>query len=223
MASQPPDGRGGRGVAAILLAAGEGRRMGVTKALVRVGGVTFLERCLALLDRPAISLRIAVTGFEAERVERHVPAGVIVVRNPRPDTGMLSSLQVGLAEAERRGAAAVLVHLVDHPFASLASVDRVAAALIDGATIAVPSHDGRRGHPVGFARQAWPSLRAAPVSRGARAALEDHPEWVTYVAGDPGCLADMDTPADLAGWQGRPIESPSADPEPSDDAPGRSR
>jgi molybdenum cofactor cytidylyltransferase len=223
MASQPPQSHGGPGVAAILLAAGEGRRMGATKALVQVGGVSLLERCLALLDRPAIGLRIAVTGFEAERVERQVPAGVVVVRNPWPHMGMLSSLLVGLAEVERRGAAAVLVHLVDHPFASPATVDRVAAALIEGATIAVPSHEGHRGHPVGFARQAWPALRAAPASRGARAVLADHPEWVTYVAGDPGCLADMDTPADLAGWQGRSMGSPSAGPEPSDDAPGQAR
>jgi molybdenum cofactor cytidylyltransferase len=64
--------------------------------------------------------------------------------------------------------------------------------------IAVPSFEGRRGHPAGFARSAWPALRSASPGHGMRAVLHEHPDWVTHVAGDPGCLLDVDTPADLA-------------------------
>jgi molybdenum cofactor cytidylyltransferase len=81
-----------------------------------------------------------------------------------------------------------------------ATVDRVVAGLHGGAVIAVPAHGSRRGHPGGFARAAWPALRAAPAARGARAVLADHPEWVVHVPGDPGCVLGIDTPADYERW-----------------------
>jgi molybdenum cofactor cytidylyltransferase len=87
---------------------------------------------------------------------------------------------------------------VDHPLVEVATVDRVVQALLDGALIAVPSRDGRRGHPGGFAREVWPALRGAPIARGARAVLADHPEWIVHVEGDAGCVAGIDTPADYA-------------------------
>jgi len=74
-----------------------------------------------------------------------------------------------------------------------ATVDRVADALQGGAVVAVPTHGGRRGHPAGFARPAWPALRAAPASVGARAVLSAHPQWIVHVTGDAGCIAGVDT------------------------------
>jgi CTP:molybdopterin cytidylyltransferase MocA len=76
------------------------------------------------------------------------------------------------------------------------TVDRVVAALEEGARIAVPSYAGRRGHPAGFARRAWPALRSAAPDRGARGVLGDHPDWIVHVPGDPGCRAGIDTPED---------------------------
>jgi len=89
---------------------------------------------------------------------------------------------------------------VDHPLVDPATVDRVVAALEKRAVVAVPSHGSRRGHPGGFAREAWPALRSAPVDRGARAVLADHPEWVVHVPGDPGCVLGIETPADYERW-----------------------
>jgi molybdenum cofactor cytidylyltransferase len=60
----------------------------------------------------------------------------------------------------------------------------------------VPSHAGRRGHPAGFAAFAWPALRAAPPTAGARAVLAAHPDWIVHVPGDASCLLGIDTPAD---------------------------
>ena len=70
-------------------------------------------------------------------------------------------------------------------------------ALELGATIAAPSHGGRRGHPAGFARAAFASLREADPARGARAVLAEHPDWIVHVPAAPDCLVDVDTPADL--------------------------
>jgi len=183
---------------AILLAAGEGRRAGGPKALLPVAGVTFLARCAARLARPGVASVVAVLGHDAARVaaEGGLGTGARTVVNGRYREGMLTSIWRGLEAAEEEGAEAALLHPVDHPLVALETVDLVVSALERGALVAVPSHEGRRGHPGGFARSVWPALREASPDRGARAVLADHPDWVVHVPGDPGCAAGVDTPAD---------------------------
>jgi molybdenum cofactor cytidylyltransferase len=185
-------------IASVILAAGAGVRMGGPKALLRVGPQTFLAGLAARFERPGIDRVIAVVGHEADRVKREAgaPPSTVFAVNERHHEGMLTSIWRGLDEAEAAGADAVLFHPVDHPLVEAETIDRVVAALVAGAVIAVPSRDGRRGHPGGFARAAWAAVRAAAPGRGARAVLGDHPDWVVHVPGDPGCLAGIDTPAD---------------------------
>src|SRR5262245_48430962 len=200
-AARSPPARGscsnvGVRLVAIILAAGEGRRVGGPKALLRLEGESFLARAARLLSRPGVDRVLAVTGHDAARVaaKAGLPPAVRVLVNARYREGMLSSLLCGLDAAEAEGADAVLVHPVDHPLVEAETVDRVVAALDAGAVVAVPSHGGRRGHPAGFARAAWPALRAAPGDRGARAVLADHPEWVAHVPAGPACLVGINTP-----------------------------
>ncbi|HUG38507.1 MAG TPA: NTP transferase domain-containing protein, partial [Candidatus Limnocylindrales bacterium] len=185
-------------IAAVVLAAGQGRRAGGPKALLRIGANTFLEQTAALLARSGADLVIAVLGHQAERVreESSLPASTVVVVNEAHADGMLASVLAGLDAADAAGADAILLHPVDHPLVSEHTVARVADALRAGALIAVPSHGGRRGHPGGFARAAWPALRAAPRSEGARHVLAAHPDWIVHVEGDRGCVAGIDTPED---------------------------
>jgi CTP:molybdopterin cytidylyltransferase MocA len=187
-------------VVAVVLAAGEGRRMGGPKALLRLGGRSFLEVCLAGLERAGVAERVVVLGHRAGEVRALLPApaAVRVVVNERYREGMFSSVIAGLDAAEALGAEAMLLHPVDHPLLEPETVDRVLEALAAGAPIAVPSHQGRRGHPAGFARAAWAALRAAPPGQGARAVLAGHPQWITHVAGGAGSLRGVNTPEDLA-------------------------
>jgi len=192
-------------IVAVVLAAGAGRRIGRPKALLRIGPESFLARAATLLARPGVAEVVAVLGHEAERVRREagLPPAVAAIVNPDPDEGgMLGSVLAGLGAAEARGASAVLLHPVDHPLTLPETVDRVVAALRAGARVAVPSHEGRRGHPGGFAASTWPALRAAPREAGARAVLAAHPDWIVHVAGDPGCRRGIDTPADYERWVG---------------------
>ncbi len=180
---------------AVILAAGEGRRMGGPKALLRWGERSFLGQAAYLLRRRGIERVWAVLGHEDERVRAECRAhGVEDILNTGFASGMLSSVLVGLDEAESQGAAAVLIHPVDHPAVSPASVDRVIAALESGARIAVPSFNDRRGHPAGFARETFAALRKAPPERGARAVLADHPDWIVHVPGDPGSVMGINSP-----------------------------
>ena len=182
----------------MILAAGAGVRMGGPKALLPIGRQTFLALLAERFERPGIDRVIAVVGHEAERVMREAgaPSSVVFAVNERHREGMLTSIWRGLDDAEAAGADAVLLHPVDHPLVEPDTIDRVVGALGDGAVVAVPSREGRRGHPGGFSRQAWPALRAAPPDAGARAVLAAHPEWVTHVPGEAGCRAGIDTPAD---------------------------
>jgi molybdenum cofactor cytidylyltransferase len=180
---------------AIILAAGRGARVGGPKALLTLDGETFLARVARLLFRPGIGRVTAVVGHEPERVRREaaLPADVVTIVNPRYADGMLTSILAGLDQAEAAGADAVLVHPVDHPLIEAATVDAVVAALVKGATIAVPSHGGRRGHPAGFARGAWAALRTATPDEGARGVLARHPEWIEHVPAGEECLLGINT------------------------------
>jgi nicotine blue oxidoreductase len=187
-------------VAAVVLAAGEGRRIGGPKALLRVGGESFAARAGTLLAGAGADPVVVVLGCEADRVraEAGIPPGLTVVENPSWREGMLGSIRRGLDAVEDAAAAAVLIHPVDHPLVEPVTIARVVEALRGGATIAVPSFEGRRGHPGGFAASSWAALRSASPARGARGVLADHPEWIVHVEGGPGCVAGIDTPADYA-------------------------
>jgi CTP:molybdopterin cytidylyltransferase MocA len=186
-------------IAAVVLAAGEGRRMGGPKALLRIEGATFLGHLCRLFSRMGVDATVAVLGAEAERVraEAQIPEAAAVVVNERWRDGMLGSIWRGLDAAEAAHVDAVLVHPVDNPLVTPATVAAVVAALRSGAQIAVPVHGGRRGHPAAFARAAWPWLRGASPSRGARQVLVDHAAQVSQVEAGPDCLVDLDVPADL--------------------------
>jgi molybdenum cofactor cytidylyltransferase len=185
-------------VVAIVLAAGEGRRIGGPKALLRLGEETFLAHACALLGRPGVASVVAVLGADAERVRAlaGLPAGVRTAVNEGWREGMLSSVWRGLDAAEADAAEAVLLHPVDHPLVQASTIDRVVQALGSSAAIAVPTWEGRRGHPGGFHRAVFAELRAAPVDQGARVVLAADPRRVVHVPGDPGCVANVDTPAD---------------------------
>src|SRR5688572_14067205 len=111
---------------ALILAAGEGRRMGGPKALLDFRGASFLAAVAQALARPGVERTFAVVGHEAARVRAECgAAGVTFVENALYAQGMLTSVRAGLRAAEEAGAAAVLLHPVDHPAVAASTVDRV--------------------------------------------------------------------------------------------------
>ena len=181
-------------IAGVLLAAGEGSRLGGPKALVEVAGARLVDRGVALLRAGGTAPVVVVTGAV------DVPLlGVITVHNPDWRSGMGSSLAVGLGALPHTCAAAV-VALVDQPLIGPGVVQRLIAAYLDGAGIAVASYDGRLRNPVLLARDEWAGVLAlATGDVGARPYLQAHPDRITAVeCGDIGRPDDVDTPEDLA-------------------------
>lgn len=199
-------------VAGILLAAGDGSRLGQPKATVELAGSTLAERGVALLRDGGAEPVLVVTGA----VPVELP-GTVEVQNPDWLTGMGSSLAAGLralgahhppgqgiaAEGHLPGAfhiEAAVIALADQPLVGTEAVRRLIDAYRSGATVAVAAYEGKPRNPVLIAREHWPDvLDLATGDAGARPFLRAHPELVTLVeCGDTGSPDDIDTPEDLA-------------------------
>lgn len=180
-------------MAGLLLAAGQGSRLGRPKALVEIGGQTLAARGAATLSAGGAAPVIVVTG--AADVEL---AGVIIARNPDWRTGMGSSLRAGLA-AVPPGPEAAIVALADQPLITPETIFRLKMSYLAGAEVAVASYRGEPRNPVLIARKHWPAaLAAAAGDAGARAFVRTRPDLVTLVeCGDVGRPDDLDTPEDL--------------------------
>ena len=136
---------------------------------------------------------MAIRHFSETRGESSI-AGV----NPDPSAGMLSSVQCGL-RAFGDELAAVFVWPVDHPLVERDTVVAMIAALKStGAPVVVPTHGGRRGHPVLFAARVFPELLAADRSHGARSVVHAHEDRLELPVTDGGVVVDIDTPEDYA-------------------------
>jgi len=185
-------------VAGILLAAGDGTRLGQPKATVELGGITLAERGARLLRDGGADPVLLVTGAAAALVP-----GTIPVHNPDWASGMGSSLAAGLRALAAQSAAdvtAVVIALADQPLIGPAAVRRLVAAHAAGASVAVAAYGGKQRNPVLIARGHWAAVGAAAAGdTGARPFLRAHPELVTPVeCGDVGRPDDIDTPEDLA-------------------------
>jgi molybdenum cofactor cytidylyltransferase len=193
----------------ILLAAGESRRMGFPKALLKIDGRTFVAHTSTAM-LAAVERLIIVIGAYADRVRAAIvpEARIAEVENRNYRQGQLSSIKTGLA-AVSEDAAAVLIHLTDHPMTKPATFLRLVEEYERSAIpIVIARHDGRRGHPVLFARPLFRELIEAPENEGARAVVNADPARVAYVdVDDPGVLLDLDTPDDLA-RAGLPLPPP---------------
>jgi CTP:molybdopterin cytidylyltransferase MocA len=182
-------------VAGVLLAAGEGSRLGQPKALVELNGQTLTDRGVELLRAGGADPVLVVTG--AVRIQ---PNGAHAVHNEEWRTGMGSSLRAALRALDPTDVGAVVVALADQPLVGAEAVARLIAASRGGATVAVAVYDGKPRNPVLLGREHWPEVIAtATGDTGARAFLRARADLVTLVeCGDTGRPDDIDTAADLA-------------------------
>jgi molybdenum cofactor cytidylyltransferase len=117
-------------------------------------------------------------------------AGVQIVVNPDPERGMLSTILEGIAVADEKET--LVVCPADLP-ALLPSTVRT--VLAQQSPLAVPSYQGRRGHPLVISPELIPEIRTLHLNVGLRELLDRHPDSLRVVeVDDPGCIRDVDTP-----------------------------
>jgi molybdenum cofactor cytidylyltransferase len=189
---------------AIVLAAGESRRMGMPKPLLRFGSTTFLGQIVSTLRQSRIGRITVVLGAEAERIRESIDlSGVDVVVNEGYAEGQLSSLIAGLKALPGQAEAAV-VCLVDNPFITAILVDQIIHRFRQTlGPIVVPVVSGRRGHPALFSNRLFADLLAAPPQEGARHVLRAHPELIHEVdTSEQAILIHIESPDDYRQYLG---------------------
>jgi len=176
-------------VAAVILAAGLGRRFGGPKAGARLHGQTLLVHAVALARSAGLKRVIAVVPGAVD-----VPVDVVAVVNPNPERGLSSSLQVGIGAVPPGMAALVL--LVDQPTLAAESLAAVLAARGTRPILAAES-GGRLAPPVLLESEAFPVVATLAGDIGLRDVFRRNPELVHAVS-VPEHAPDIDTADDLA-------------------------
>ncbi len=188
-------------IGALLLAAGQSRRMGgPNKLLAELDGVPMVahvaRRLLASRARPII----AVLGNQADAVDAALgKLPVERVRNPEFAGGLSTSLKRGIA-ALPPDLDGVIVCLGDMPMITGRHLDRLIAAFnpLEGRAIIVPTRQGKRGNPVLWSKRFFPEMAALAGDVGAKHLIGEHAELVAEVEmDDDAVLVDIDTPEAL--------------------------
>jgi CTP:molybdopterin cytidylyltransferase MocA len=184
---------------AIVAASGLSVRMGSSKALLRIGGQSFLARIITTLrEGGADPILVVVRDTEGPEGTEARDSGGVPIANPDPTPGPISSLQAGLRELAE-GAPGVLFSPVDHPLFLAESVGAMIEAFLHSTPpVVAPAFRGRPGHPVLFGRQLFSELLSPDLPDGARTVVRRYLEQRVLVeVEDPGILADINTPEEL--------------------------
>jgi CTP:molybdopterin cytidylyltransferase MocA len=201
-------GRGGaHGLAAVILAAGAGHRLGgVAKALLPYRGCSYLQSVAATARAAGVVDAVVVVGEPyGHDVAAHArQLGLRVRVNPLPGRGMASSVALGFAAIANGPASAAWLWPVDHPGVAELTLRRLIDAAGDAfgdapghADVVQPRYRGRGGHPPLISRALWSRLaRCADEPTGARGVLRAS-RVIAVDVDDPATVHDIDTPADL--------------------------
>lgn len=199
-------------ISAIVLAAGQSKRMGLPKMLLPWGETTVLGQVIETLKRTTIDQVIVVTGGYRSRVEALAASyRVRTMHNDKYKDGeMLSSLQCGLRKIhESLGHKS---HLPEAALICLGDQPRIQSEIVQlivdqyaktEARIVVPSHQNRRGHPWLVAKTHWDEILHLEAPQTPRDFLNRHSSTISYInVEDSSIVSDIDTYEDYL--QSRP-------------------
>jgi molybdenum cofactor cytidylyltransferase len=189
-------------IAAIILAAGQSRRMGrVNKLLAPVDGKPMVRWAVEAAAGSAADPLVVVLGHQARQVrEALADFDVTFVENPDFADGISSSVKQGVA-ALPEAMDGALICLGDMPRVTAGAIDRLVAAFnaVEGREICIPTWQGKRGNPVLIGRRFFPEIQEITGDVGARHLISAYPDLCCEVemSGD-AVLVDVDTQQALA-------------------------
>ncbi len=189
---------------AIILAAGESKRMGKLKPLLKFDGRTFLEQIISVLKDSEVDGITAVLGAEAETVKESIDlSGIDVVINEDYQKGQLSSLIAGIKSVPEE-TDAIVVCLADSPFINIKTINNIIRSFKEkNVPIIVPVCSGKRGHPVLFSKSLFKEIIEAPEDQGAKYVVHSNKERVFELdTFDKGILIGINTPEDYRAYFG---------------------
>jgi molybdenum cofactor cytidylyltransferase len=194
-------------LAVLLLAAGEGSRLGThPKALLRKDGQTLLRLFSIAIQEFTPTEYIVVTGFHAQAIKSEIESlngslayPIEAIQNPDPERGQASSVRLGLESLEGEFDV-LLVALSDQPTIGMKEVQELLDEFLKrkiGEEIILPMVEGKRGNPVLFSRKAVAEILAIP-GMVCRKYMDAHPDQVRAVlTSNQAFVMDVDTPEDI--------------------------
>jgi len=194
-------------IAALVLAAGQSRRMGDdNKLLLQIDGKPMISHVVEAALASQVSQTYVVTGHEADAVESVIAeVEAEVVRNPSFATGLSTSLAAGMRRILASGPFdGAIVLLGDMPGVTQDHLDRLIGSFdpARGRAICLPAFVGRRRNPVLFARRFFQEMTEIVGDVGARSLIENNEALVFEVAFDEQAIVDdIDTPDALASYR----------------------
>lgn len=194
-------------LAIVLLAAGEGSRMGsVPKVLLHKDGKTLLERfCIAVKALHPVEF-LAITGFHAELIERELnrltklmDLSITIVHNQNASAGQVSSVRLAL-ESLSDAFDVVAMCLSDQPQIGEDELATLLNQFIDREAqqdVVMPMVSGQRGNPVFFSKKAVDEMLQIP-GMVCRSFVDKNPNRIKILNSDnEAYILDVDTDSDI--------------------------
>jgi molybdenum cofactor cytidylyltransferase len=185
-------------VVAMLLAAGESRRMGQLKALLPWQGTSLLKHQVESLRSGGVDQVIVVLGHRSDELKAELAGteGVAWQLNPDYLQGKTTSIKAGLNALGTEQPDALLILNVDQPRSADVIRSLLEEHLSHDNLITIPTHNGKGGHPIILSPSLLNEMREIDEeSFGIKAVVQRHLESIRRVEMDnPEVLWDLNTP-----------------------------
>ena len=194
-------------LAILLLAAGEGSRLGgFPKAMLKKESESLLRRFLLSIESLNPVETLVITGFYADAIEAEINSirqkidnSIAIVKNLNPEEGQSSSVRLGL-ESLKSDYDVLLIALCDQPNVGASEIEDLLEQFNQAGfnkEIVLPMVSGSRGNPVLFSKKVIEEILATP-GMVCRPFMDKHPELVNvFETKNQAYLLDVDTQADI--------------------------
>jgi molybdenum cofactor cytidylyltransferase len=192
-------------ISAIVLAAGSSKRMGFCKQLLKINGITMIEHVVSNIGDSMVDNIIVVLGFNADEISKKLSNKKLkIVINKDYEKGMSTSLKVGL-KAVNKDTKAIIFLNSDQPFIKSHIINRIIEEYErTSSLIIVPTHKGKKGHPVLLDISFRSDIMKIQGDVGARNIIRKYNTHVSNIEIDSNSiLIDFDRIKDLKILQGR--------------------
>jgi len=184
-------------IGGVVPCAGSSARMGKPKALLTIRGTTFVQAVVDALSAGGCEPVLSIVPEDPVVEEAARATGALVLTNPHPGEGPITSMRLALAELAD-SVEGVIYLAVDHPCVRAETIATLLdAARSTDADLVIPTHEGRRGHPSFFRKSLFGELTDPTLDGGARTVVHKYLDSALLVeVPDPGIRLDIDTPAE---------------------------
>ena len=183
----------------VILAAGEGKRMGKVKLTLPLGNKKLIEWVLEAAKLTPLDKYFLVVRPEDKDIIKIGKAwGAEIVLNPDFRKGMSTSIKKALLKINTQKAEGFFLILGDQPLITSKIINKLIKSFSPGkGEIVVPYFKDKRGNPVLFDIYWKDELMAVTGDVGGRVLIKAHPEKVKIVnISDKAILFDIDQEKD---------------------------